>query len=80
MMRVNVRGLVGLTLLGLGAGFALASPAGTWIEARFGVDPDGGSGLAEFWATAIPIAAGLGIAATFLLRRFASRRGRRAVP
>jgi hypothetical protein len=34
----------------------------TWIELRFGVDPDGGSGLFEFLITALPIAVGLGLA------------------
>ena len=28
----------------------------TWIELRFGVDPDGGSGLFEFLIAALPIA------------------------
>lgn len=34
----------------------------TWIELRFGVDPDGGSGLFEFLIAALPIAFGLGLA------------------
>jgi hypothetical protein len=34
----------------------------TWIELRFGVDPDGGSGLFEFLLAALPIAAGVGFA------------------
>ena len=34
----------------------------TWIELRFGVDPDGGSGLFEFLIAALPIAVGLGLA------------------
>ena len=35
---------------------------GTWIELRFGVDPDGGSGLFEFLLAALSIAIGLGLA------------------
>jgi hypothetical protein len=34
----------------------------TWIELRFGVDPDGGSGLYELLLVALPIAAGVGLA------------------
>jgi hypothetical protein len=34
----------------------------TWIELRFGVDPDGGSGLFEFLLAALPIAAGVVLA------------------
>lgn len=34
----------------------------TWIELRFGVDPDGGSGLLEFLLATLPIAIGLGFA------------------
>ena len=34
----------------------------TWIELRFGVDPDGGSGLFEFLITALPIVIGFGLA------------------
>jgi hypothetical protein len=34
----------------------------TWIELRFGVDPDGGSGVFEFLVAAVPIVAGLCLA------------------
>jgi hypothetical protein len=44
-----------------GVGFALAPDA--WIEARYGVSPDGGSGWAEALFSAGPIVAGLWLAA-----------------
>lgn len=34
----------------------------TWIELRFGVDPDSGSGFFEFLIAAIPIVIGLALA------------------
>jgi len=52
----------------------------TWIESRFGVDPDGGSGLFEFLLAALPIAACVGLAIRRIkqYRNIASQRAERA--
>jgi hypothetical protein len=49
------------TILAVGTMFAVLPP--DWIEARLGFKPDGGSGLIEFLAAAIPLGIGIALAA-----------------
>jgi hypothetical protein len=44
------------------AGIVLKFLPRTWIELRFGVDPDGGNGFLELLLAALPVAIGLGLA------------------
>jgi len=64
--------------LALMAGMVFGLQPQNWVELRFGVDPDGGTGFLEFLLAAIPIGLGLASAIRLLWRLRSSFFTRRA--
>jgi hypothetical protein len=73
-MMVRLQYSIAALLMSLGIGVACLPDA--WIEARFGISPDGGNDLVEILLAAVPITLGLAIGlATFMHGRQSVRSG-----
>jgi hypothetical protein len=68
-LRKRVGGISVLLFLAT-IGIVFGSMPRNWIELRFGIDPDGGSGVVELLLAAVPI----GVCVALAIRRFVRNR------